>query len=344
MRGQLGGRVDHPLVGRIDPQSPGVQVHLAADPTRQKCFRAAIFGIPDDRVAERRHVRAKLVGAPGQRLQFHPRRSVSGSIDHPPAGPRRLPVFLVDVHLLAAGPRLLGERQVDQPLLDRGHSDHQRPIHLARGPPGKALGEIGRRPGRARNQQHPAGILVEPVDQLGPIAVAIGKPVEQPVEVLIGLGPTLRREPRHLVENEGMGMGFDHHLLNEGLLVGGQRHDIANRPTARDHPCVKRRKTQRLPGLEPVSRRRALAVDPQLAGPRQPRDAVEGHVGKVPLEPAVKPDPVVVVGNGKASLIAGHAAGPSLWTASSQSGSGSGVKGRRPSGGSARPDRRPASR
>src|SRR3546814_6368395 len=39
---------------------------------------------------------------------------------------------VMDVHLLAARSRLLGERQVDLALLDVGHPDDQRPIGLLR--------------------------------------------------------------------------------------------------------------------------------------------------------------------------------------------------------------------
>jgi len=70
----------------------------------------AIFAVADDRVADCRHVHAQLMGAPGKRLQRNPGRARSGALDHLIGGARRLAVFLVDVHLLAAGPRLLGKR------------------------------------------------------------------------------------------------------------------------------------------------------------------------------------------------------------------------------------------
>jgi hypothetical protein len=63
-------------------------------------------------VADRRHVDAQLMGAPGQRLELDPGGAVAGALDHPVAGPGGEPVPpFVDMHLLAAGARLLGERQ-----------------------------------------------------------------------------------------------------------------------------------------------------------------------------------------------------------------------------------------
>ena len=52
---------------------------------------------------------------------------------------------------------------------------------------------MARRPRRARDEQHAAGILVEPVDELGPVACLVGKAVEQPVEMLVRARPALRR-------------------------------------------------------------------------------------------------------------------------------------------------------
>ena len=120
MGGQLGGDVERAAVGMVDPQPAGVEVELAADRPGQERVRAAIFAVADDRMADRRHVDAKLVGAAGERLELDPGGAVAGALDHPVAGPRRKAALaLVDMHLLAAGARLLGERQVDEAVLDR---------------------------------------------------------------------------------------------------------------------------------------------------------------------------------------------------------------------------------
>ncbi len=129
-------------VRRVDPDAAGVEVQLAADPAGQERLGPAIFGVADDRMTDRRHVRAKLVGAAGQRLQLDPGGAVAGAVDDPPARAGRRAILLVDMHLLAAGAGLLGERGVDQALVERGHADDQRPIDLARGPAGEGLGEM----------------------------------------------------------------------------------------------------------------------------------------------------------------------------------------------------------
>src|SRR3546814_9073316 len=76
---------------------------------------ATIFAVADDRVADRRHMDAKLMRAAGERLKLDPRRAVAGAFDNPIARFRDQPL-VVDVHLFAARSGLLGERQVD---LDR---------------------------------------------------------------------------------------------------------------------------------------------------------------------------------------------------------------------------------
>src|SRR3546814_2032459 len=93
---------------------------------------------------------AQLVGAPGQRLQFDPRRAVARAFDDAVAS-LRCEAAVMDVLLLAARSRLLGERQVDLALLDVGHPDDQRPIGLLRTAVRKALAEIGR---VARSDEH----------------------------------------------------------------------------------------------------------------------------------------------------------------------------------------------
>ena len=140
------------------------------------------------------------------------------------------------------------------------------------------------------------------MDELRPAAF-ITEGIEETIEVLVGLGPTLRREPRRFVEHEGIRVLVDHHLADELLLVLGQRialwlGTIANRLR------VERRHADFLPRFDPIARHRALAPKPQLARPGPARDDVEGDVGQVPLEPAVEPNAVVVLGNGESAKIA----------------------------------------
>ena len=200
MLGRLGDDLDPAAVGMVDPEAPGVEVELAADRAGQERLLAAIFAVADDRMADRRHVDAQLVGAAGERLELDPGGAVAGALDHPVAGARRLAAGDVDMHLLAAGARLLGDGEIDQAVLDRGHADDQRPIDLARGAAGKGLREESggaRRPGE---QQDARRVLVEPVDELGPRRVRLDETVEQPIEMDLGLGPALGGEAGRLVD------------------------------------------------------------------------------------------------------------------------------------------------
>src|SRR3546814_5231075 len=119
MFGKLGADIDRAAVGVVDAQPPAVQVHLAADRYGQERALAAIFAVADDWVADRRHMDAQLMRAPGQRLTFDPRRAVPRALDDAVAR-FCCQADVVDVHLLAARSRLLGERPADLALLDVG--------------------------------------------------------------------------------------------------------------------------------------------------------------------------------------------------------------------------------
>ena len=221
--------IDRLAVGPVDPQPPRVQVHLAADPPGQERRRAAIFGVADDRVADRRHMRAQLVGASGHRLEFDPCRASAGTVDLAIAGARGKAFLLVDHHLFAARPGLLGERGVDHAFRGRRPADDQRPIDFARGAPGEGLGEMSRGPGRPRDEQYPRRVLVEAMDELGALALLVGQRVEQAVDVLNGVGPALRRKARGLVEHDPVGPARQHHVLNVARFLLGQRFGGAQR-------------------------------------------------------------------------------------------------------------------
>ncbi len=145
MRRQLGGDVDLAAVGRVDPDAPRMEVELAADPAGQERLGPAIFGVADDRMADRRHVRAQLVGAAGQRLQLDPGGAVAGAVDHPPAGLGRKPVLLARcASSRRRCPAAWRAARRSSPSSRVGHADDQRPIDLARGPARKGLGEMAR--------------------------------------------------------------------------------------------------------------------------------------------------------------------------------------------------------
>ena len=89
----------------------------------------------------------------------------------------------------------------------------------------------------------------------------VGQAVEQAVEMLVRLGPALRREPRRLVEHEGVGILVDDHVAHELLFVGGQRVALAAAAARPRRLRFGRRHADLLPGLDPVAGRRALAVE-----------------------------------------------------------------------------------
>src|SRR5260221_13918549 len=102
MRRKLGRHVERSATWGVNPYPPGVQMQLAADAAGQERPRPAIFGVANDRMADRRHVRAKLMGTAGQRLKLEPGRSVARVFDGPPARLGWESVLLADMHFLAA--------------------------------------------------------------------------------------------------------------------------------------------------------------------------------------------------------------------------------------------------
>ena len=132
--------------------------------------------------------------------------------------------------------------------------------------PEKALAKWPAARADARDQQRARRVLVEPVDQLGPVAVLVGQPVEQPVEMLVRLGPALRREARRLVEHEGVGVPVDDHLADQLLFLGGQRLALALRAArARSGSASAGGNWIVWPAVDPVAGRRALAVERAIA-------------------------------------------------------------------------------
>src|SRR5579864_7306168 len=298
MNRKLRSHVDHAFFRRIDPDSPCMEMELSADPSSEEGLGPAIFGIADDRVADKGHVRPKLVGPAGKRLQLDPGRAIARSIDEAPAGLRGKAALPVEMHFFAARSRLLGKRRVDQALGCIGHPDDERPIDLARGPPGEGLGEMARGTRAPRNEECTRRVLVETVNQLGASAL-VRKSVEKAVEMLGRLRPALGREPRRLVEDEGAAVLMDHHVANELLLVRAQRvapRLLWRRTGGRN---LERRYPYLLPGLDPVAGNGPFPGKAQLARPRPARDEIEADLRHVPLEPAVETDPVILVGHGK---------------------------------------------
>ena len=65
MFGQRRGNIKQIALGMLDSQPPRVKMHLAADAAGQERFGPAILAIADNRMPDRGHMHAQLVGAAG---------------------------------------------------------------------------------------------------------------------------------------------------------------------------------------------------------------------------------------------------------------------------------------
>ena len=273
-----------------------MQMHLAADAPGQKRIGPAIFAIAYNRVANRRHMDTQLVGAPGKGLQFHPCGPVSGAVHHAIAGLGGLATSLIDMHFLAAGARLFGKRCFDHAFLHFGYANHQRPVNLLGRPSGKALGEKRRAARRARDQQNPAGVLVQAVDQARARLALVGKGIQQPINMVLHAGAALCRKAGRLVErNRCLVLRDQHGFCLSDFFVGQfdpfARAAILAFPAGRD--------AQDLACLQPVFRFRTLAIDTDLAGTRPAADHGKADLRQIALEPPVQTHAVIILAHGK---------------------------------------------
>ena len=124
-----------------------------------------------------------------------------------------------------------------------------------------------------------------------PLAVRVAHDFQHAVEVPRGAGAALHRKPHRLVEHQHIGIFVERNRFEKvgGLLVGL----IAHRPRlGRIEP--QRRNAHRLPGLQPVLRLGALAVDAHLAFADDALDVREAQARKPRLEKAIDPHAVLV--------------------------------------------------
>ncbi len=160
----------------------------------------------------------------------------------------------------------------------------------------------------AGEQQCARRILVEPVDQFGPPLGLELERVEQPVDMLEGLGAALRREAGRLVEHDRLRILVDHHLARECGLIVAERGAVRLGLGGAGLDRFGRGHADHLAGGDAIARIGARAVDAELTGARPARDDVEAGVGQMPLEPAIEADAVVVGGDAElADVGAAHA-------------------------------------
>src|SRR3546814_20757845 len=83
MRGQGRGDIDLPAIGMIDADTPRVEVHLAADAPGEERRLPPIFAVADDRLADRRHMNAQLMRAPGEGPKLEPGGAIARAFHSP---------------------------------------------------------------------------------------------------------------------------------------------------------------------------------------------------------------------------------------------------------------------
>src|SRR5215469_275210 len=162
----------------------------------------AIFGVTEDRRADRGAMSAELVRPAGDRHQREPARLCSDAIDDPVIGDRAPALLSIGTNAFAAPAYHLRERQVDTALSYLRPADDDRPIGLARRLLAESPRQKCRSGGGAGNHQDAARFLVEPVHEAGALGVSEAQAVEQAVDMPLGRRAALNREPRRLVEDD----------------------------------------------------------------------------------------------------------------------------------------------
>src|SRR2546421_7304866 len=124
-------------------------------------------------------------------------------IDDGVIGDRAL-AFLIGLDALAAANAgALRQREIDAALAQLRQSNRDRPIDLSGGLVAKRPGEERRSGGIAGDQQDARRVLVETVHQAWPLAALEAQPVEQRIDMPIGVGAALHGEPRRPVYDDG---------------------------------------------------------------------------------------------------------------------------------------------
>ena len=115
--------------------------------------------------------------------------------------------------------------------------------------------------------------------------------------MVLGLGAALRREASGFVDDQRRVILVDHHAQREFHFVFGQIAALAHRARAGGCRRISRRHAQRLPRQQPITRRRALAVNAQLPRTRPTRHDVERCIGQMPFKPTVKANAIIIRGD-----------------------------------------------
>jgi hypothetical protein len=205
------------------------------------------------------------MGAAGDRLERQPGKQRPRGLHHRVISHgmhRTLFAVLRNTHEGFVLALFLGEKSRDAALLHLGHTGDQRPVDFTRRARTEGFGERGGGEAGLGDEQAAGSVLVEPVHQPRPLAVRITHHLQHAVEMTRGAGAALHREPHRLVEHKHVVVFVERDRFEKfaGLFVG--------RVARRTRPGLieaQRRNAHILPGLEPVFRLGALAVDADLA-------------------------------------------------------------------------------
>ena len=134
------------------------------------------------------------------------------------------------------------------------------------------------------------------MDQPRPLLVAEAQRVEHAVDMPLGPGAALHRQPRRLVQHDDLVVLVDDQAADLlGIAVRDGR-DLARLGRRRGGDAG--RQADGLAGLDPVLALGALAVDADLAGAQKLLQGAVAQLGEMALEPAVQPQAGLVVGDG----------------------------------------------
>lgn len=166
-------------------------------------------------------------------------------------------------------------------------------IDLARRARAEGLGQRAGDPVRARQQQHARSILVQPVNQLGPVLEAKGQRAAQPVDMTVALpAASLTGQARRLVQRDDMLILPKHRALDHLFIGIGNARGLV--PRQRGAGIGQGRHAHLLPGLDPRGRLDATAIDAQLARAAHLLDCALTQLRKAFLQPAVQPLTTVI--------------------------------------------------
>ncbi len=240
---------------------------------------------------------AKLVGSARMGLHLEPRQRLSGLVDDPIVGDGVIGAFLPvpgDAHPVAIRCLLLHEPVRYLAFAPFRHALDQRPVGLLRLAGTKRLGELHGREPCPGNDQHAAGVAIEPVHQSWLLTLPVAPRLEHRIDAPGDTGAALHGESGRLVEDEHLVVLVEQHP-GQQFAVALPAHRLRGQRRATLAVHVERRNAHGLTRLKPRVGLGAAAIDPHLAGAQQLLQVAEAETRIVGLEPAVEPHAAFVL-------------------------------------------------